>query len=278
MEESVSNVSYGSASGSYIIPEILYEDEGTQEDRVDSLNEESLVTTTQSNLSTSDESLYSDEYYTGHRHIKRKRQKGFKNNGSYTLSCEWKNCTFQSTCVDSFQLHVSYHIPQLELRPKDDDEEMYGCLWDFCDFETENTEEAQRHVNYHAHHTNLKAIGREISVQWKLPKCGFGTEFKNILPDVTEPYFCDWLDCGKKFNNLLNYRYHIANHVHNYPVTFKTERCMWRGCRRTFDLKFCLKVHMGSHTKEKACACPTCGGTFASHSKFRDHCFRSTEG
>lgn len=47
---------------------------------------------------------------------------------------------------------------------------------------------------------------------------------------------------------------------------------LFLGCnRRKFSVQHKLKEHLRSHTQEKLIACPTCGGMFASRTKFFDH-------
>lgn len=191
------------------------------------------------------------------------------------MKCEWKNCDYSINKVNEFHLHVSHHIPQLELRTRDDGEEVYVCLWSECYFETEDPQEIQRHVNYHACHTRLKAIGSHVIELWNLPKCTYGSETRNILPDLPDPHVCSWLSCNKVFNNIQVFFNHVALHMYSVPIKFKSEiPCPWSGCKLQLTNRHCMGRHIGTHTKNKAVACPTCGNMFATNTKFYDHCKR----
>jgi len=46
------------------------------------------------------------------------------------------------------------------------------------------------------------------------------------------------------------------------------------GCKSVFRSVYKLADHVRSHTQEKLVGCPTCGGLFATKTKFFDHCKR----
>lgn len=50
--------------------------------------------------------------------------------------------------------------------------------------------------------------------------------------------------------------------------------CKWTGCNGKYPSLYKLRDHMKCHTKEKIVACPDCGATFASKTKFHTHCQR----
>ncbi|XP_018394184.1 PREDICTED: histone H4 transcription factor [Cyphomyrmex costatus] len=197
------------------------------------------------------------------------------NNEVLDLVCEWKECTFRSNHLDQFLRHVSSHIPNIQISIKDDNE-VYVCQWKDCPYNIDVGDEIIRHVNYHAYHTKLKCIGSNVRAKIKLPKCHRDAEWKNIL-DSPPPHLCRWEECLKSFTNYQMYLYHVTVHLTNYPRSNKVKNgidCKWIGCNGKYFSWYKLRDHLRCHTKEKIVACPDCGVTFASNTKFHIHCQR----
>ncbi|XP_018309707.1 histone H4 transcription factor [Mycetomoellerius zeteki] len=191
------------------------------------------------------------------------------------LVCEWKECTFRSNYLDKFLRHVSSHIPNIQISIKDDNE-VYVCQWKDCPYNTNVGDEVVRHVNYHAYHTKLKCIGSNVRARIKLPKCHRDAEWKNIL-DSPPPHLCRWEECLKVFTNYQMYLYHVTVHMTDCPRGNRVKDgvdCKWTGCNGKYTSLYKLRDHVRCHTKEKIIACPDCGVTFASKTKFRIHCQR----
>lgn len=79
------------------------------------------------------------------------------------------------------------------------------------------------------------------------------------------------------FTNYQMYLYHVTAHVINCPhgngVKNRVD-CKWTGCTGKYNSLYKLREHLRRHTKEKIVACPDCGATFASNTKFHIHCQR----
>ncbi|XP_023708960.1 histone H4 transcription factor [Cryptotermes secundus] len=155
--------------------------------------------------------------------------------------------------------------------------DVYACLWESCGFESSDSNEIVRHVNFHSYHTKIKCIGSNILARSRLPACTFIQVGKNLVPDLPDPFTCCWDDCERTFNNSQMYFNHVQTHVHCNPRGNNVEGgvpCSWRGCKSVFRSMYKLADHVRSHTQEKLVGCPTCGGLFATKTKFFDHCKR----
>ncbi|XP_011164774.2 histone H4 transcription factor [Solenopsis invicta] len=191
------------------------------------------------------------------------------------LACEWKTCTFRSNYLDQFLRHVSSHIPSVQISMKDDNE-VYVCQWKDCPYNSDASDEIIRHINYHSYHTKLKCIGSNVRGRTKLPKCHRDPEWKNII-DSPPPHICRWEECLKLFTNYQMYLYHVSIHMKDCPRGNKVKdgvECKWTGCNSKYPSLYKLRDHVRCHTKEKIVACPNCGVTFASKTKFHIHCQR----
>jgi len=79
------------------------------------------------------------------------------------------------------------------------------------------------------------------------------------------------------FTNYQMFLYHITVHTEDLPRGNKVKggvECKWTGCNGKYPSLYKLREHMRCHTKEKMVACPDCGATFASNTKFHTHCQR----
>lgn len=95
--------------------------------------------------------------------------------------------------------------------------------------------------------------------------------------DLPAPLLCRWEECLKYFRNYQLYLYHVAAHIQEGPRGNKVEgglECKWTGCSNLYPNLYKLRDHIRHHTKEKIVACPDCGATFASNTKFHIHCKR----
>jgi predicted RNA-binding Zn-ribbon protein involved in translation (DUF1610 family) len=195
------------------------------------------------------------------------------------LQCEWKGCDYHIFSLDHFVSHVSLHIPQLEVKLNKDETGVYVCLWQQCGFESADSNLITRHVNFHSYHTKVKCIGSNIMARSKLPICKFDHSKRNMVPDLPNAFECRWGTCEQTFNNLQKYIDHVDGHVSYIPRGRKVKGsvcCRWRGCisKSMYDKITRLSDHVRSHTQEKLVGCPTCGGLFATRTKFHLHCTR----
>ncbi|XP_043277110.1 histone H4 transcription factor isoform X2 [Venturia canescens] len=168
------------------------------------------------------------------------------------------------------------HIPELEIQLNENGCEVYVCSWKNCAYESSSGDEIARHVNYHSFHAKLQCIGTNIRSRINLPKCNHEISWKNIV-NAQLPHTCEWDNCLKVHRNYQLFLYHVFQHVECNPRGNNVEggiKCKWTGCKRKFPSVYKLKSHVRHHTKEKIVACPDCGVTFASNTKFHDHCRR----
>ena len=128
------------------------------------------------------------------------------------LHCEWKDCTAMESRMEDFMRHVSTHVMEAQVihnpPPLSDS---FRCLWHECSFETINSSEIVRaslsldhnsysffqvrHINYHAFHTKVKCHGRNMLLINNMKPCKMESSQRNILPDMSEPFQCEWRDC-----------------------------------------------------------------------------------
>lgn len=75
--------------------------------------------------------------------------------------------------------------------------EEHSCLWKDCGFcSVENAEEFKRHVYFHCYHTKLKQWGQGVfKAQPSLGTCAIGLHNRNIVPDITDNFICQWEQC-----------------------------------------------------------------------------------
>lgn len=194
----------------------------------------------------------------------------------YRLPCEWQGCGYVSSQLERFVRHVAGHMPDVGIRMTEEGTEVYVCRWSDCAYETNMADQIKRHVNYHSYHTKLKCIGSNVRGRVKLPRCRRDPEWRNIF-DLPPPLFCRWEECLMPFSNYQLYLFHVAAHTNDNPRGNRVEggvECKWTGCSSSFPNLHKLRDHMKKHTKEKLVACPDCGATFASNTKFHVHCKR----
>lgn len=241
------------------------------------LDYRSLQKRRQDECDSPDENDDTDDMLSSTSANKRKRRMVKLKDEQLDLRCEWQDCDYLTCNVDHFVRHVSLHIPDLEVKVNEAQEGVYACLWESCGFESSDASEIMRHVNYHSYHTKIKCIGSNILARTKLPACTFLQVGKNLIPDLPDPFACCWDDCERTFNNSQMYFDHIQTHVHCNPRGNNVVGgvpCSWRGCKSVFRSVYKLADHVRSHTQEKLVGCPTCGGLFATKTKFFDHCKR----
>ncbi|PNF26442.1 hypothetical protein B7P43_G16451 [Cryptotermes secundus] len=192
------------------------------------------------------------------------------------LQCGWRDCDHRTSNLDQFVRHVSFHLPHLEVKLKNDQEGVYVCLWEQCGFECADSNEITRHVNFHSYHTKLKCIGSNILARSGLPICTLQVAGKKVVPDLPHAFECCWQTCEETFSSPQFYFNHVDMHVYCNPRGRKVKGvpCQWRGCmsKSTYQSVYKLADHIRIHTKEKLVGCPVCGGLFANRTKFSYHC------
>ncbi|KFM58772.1 Histone H4 transcription factor, partial [Stegodyphus mimosarum] len=186
-----------------------------------------------------------------------------------SLLCEWEDCGRLEEDIESFISHLGMcHLTNLV-------ESDLHCHWKDCEGFTENLPELRRHILLHAFHTKIKCYGRNLQQRKKMPNCSLSIQSRNIIPELPEPLVCCWENCSEDFECPEHFYRHVDNHAENESKTEKNIAvCLWHDCHRIFADQYKVKEHMRSHTQEKLIACPTCGGMFASRTKFFDHVHR----
>ncbi|XP_062341281.1 histone H4 transcription factor [Osmerus eperlanus] len=207
-----------------------------------------------------------------------------KDDAPLELGCEWGSCEESLDRMEDFCKHVECHLKALSI-PDGDSYPLDGhnCLWRDCGFcSVENEDELFRHVYFHCYHTKLKQWGmRVLKAQPSHGACAIGYQNRNIVPDITDNFICQWEQCEQpsQVNPEWFYR-HVEMHSLCIDVPPGDKdclvRCGWKDCGATFKGRFKLREHLRSHTQEKVVACPACGGMFANNTKFFDHIRRQT--
>ncbi|XP_007882632.1 histone H4 transcription factor [Callorhinchus milii] len=204
---------------------------------------------------------------------------------SLVLLCEWGSCRFTASRMEDFSNHIAEHL-KAHLQGEEEDiepQEEYQCLWADCGYySVESSADLMRHVYFHGYHTKLKHWGlQSLQAQTELEQCLLDQQSRNVIPEIPESFVCLWGHCDSTFDNPEWFYRHVDMHgmCSDRDAISDTNLiipCCWKDCEATFKVKFKLREHLRSHTQEKVVACPTCGGMFASNTKFFDHIRRQT--
>ncbi|XP_018610651.2 histone H4 transcription factor [Scleropages formosus] len=200
------------------------------------------------------------------------------------LLCEWGSCEESFGRMQDFCQHVDEHLRTLQLDEEPDSlAEEQSCLWRECGFcAVESPGELLRHVYFHCYHTKLKQWGQAVlQSQPDLGSCALGPQNRNVVPDISDNFVCQWEHCETSLENPEWFYRHVE--MHGLCTEMKSNgreesalHCGWKDCEATFKGRFKLREHLRSHTQEKVVACPICGGMFANNTKFFDHIRRQT--
>ena len=74
---------------------------------------------------------------------------------------------------------------------------------------------------------------------------------RNILPDLPEPFRCQWAGCPvaeEEFPQAQHFYWHVAWHAEEYRGE-KDIKCLWLDCASTFKTVSKLKDHLRTHTQ-----------------------------
>lgn len=213
-----------------------------------------------------------------------KRQKRYYKDDPLELICEWKNCqktTFSSP--EEFTRHVKQHCSEADVvhNKSPPQQSVFLCLWADCGFETAASPEMVRHINFHGFHTKIKGHGAAMVTALGLPSCSLAATQRNILPDLSSSWICEWPGCngseGEDWTVPQHFYWHVSQHAESLRGQ-SLMHCQWPGCTRVDNAVSKVKEHLRCHSQEKLVACPTCGGLFASRAKFLDHVKRQETG
>jgi len=190
--------------------------------------------------------------------------------------CEWRDCNEASERMEDFMRHVATHVREVEVRQNPAPLlDVFVCLWTACNFECPNSDEMIRHIHFHSFHTKVKCHGLNMLAANGVPPCKLDSSQRNILPDLSQPFLCEWDAC-----EFSNENWQMSQvfywHVKDHPEELRGGelKCRWQGCSRVDTAVSKIKEHMRVHSQERQVGCPTCGGMFANRIKFLDHCLR----
>ncbi|GIY21125.1 histone H4 transcription factor [Caerostris extrusa] len=184
------------------------------------------------------------------------------------LICEWEECDVVEVDIEIFLCHITKeHLTKLNA----DD---LHCHWKDCEGFTETLPELRRHILLHGFHAKIKCYGANFQIRKNISNCLSSIQSRNIVPELPEPLICCWEDCMLEFESPEHFYRHVDSHAMYDCKKYGNPLCLWQDCKRTFVDTFKVKEHLRSHTQEKLVACPTCGGMFASRTKFYDHILR----
>ncbi|CAL1286144.1 unnamed protein product [Larinioides sclopetarius] len=181
------------------------------------------------------------------------------------LVCEWENCDIVEANIEIFLSHIATeHLTKVN---SDD----LHCHWKDCEGFTDNLPELRRHILLHAFHSKIKCYGANLQARKNIPNCLSSAQSRNIVPELPEPLVCCWEECGMVYESPEHFYRHVDSHAIYDCKKYGNPLCLWQDCKRAFADQFKVREHLRSHTQEKLIACPTCGGMFASRTKFFDH-------
>ena len=127
---------------------------------------------------------------------------------------------------------------------------MFVCLWADCYFESPVSEEMVRHINYHSFHTKLKSRGLNMIQREGIKGCTLEIGQRNIFPDLSENFKCEWVDCIEKeveYNHPAVFYSHVDEHLAPNQLA-----CKWGYCsKRDFASLTRLREHIRSHTQAR---------------------------
>jgi len=205
------------------------------------------------------------------------KRRNFYKKEELSLECEWDDCCDTFTRLEDFMRHVSGHVTEAEVRHNTADplQDVFVCLWSDCGFETPVSAEMVRHIHFHTFHTKIKCHGMNMLKETGIRPCSLDQSQKNIIPDLSESYLCEWEGCDQPntdWTQAQAFYWHVSSHpeeLRGLPI-----KCRWRGCKKVDTAVSKLREHMRCHSQERLVGCPTCGGLFANRVKFFDHCKR----
>ena len=100
--------------------------------------------------------------------------------------------------------HVAIHVRECEVRHNPAPLlNMFACLWAGCGFESSYSDEMVRHIHFHSFHTKIKCHGKNMLTSNDLAPCKLDSAQRNILPDVSQPFLCEWEGCELGGENWL---------------------------------------------------------------------------
>ena len=203
-------------------------------------------------------------------------KKNFFRDEKLLLECEWDDCGDYCDNISDFTRHVTNHISEAEVRTLEPPlEDVFGCLWSECGFETPESSEMVRHINFHAFHTKIKCHGLNMLSKHGLAPCSLDPGQRNIVPDLSESWRCQWRGCETGdtcHQQPRDFYLHVSSHAEE--LRGEVVRCRWGECSSQAGTVSKLKEHLRSHTQEKMIGCPNCGALFSNRVKFLDHCKR----
>jgi len=205
------------------------------------------------------------------------KRKRFYRNEVLNLLCEWNSCFLIYGRIEDFMRHVATHVKDAEVKINPTPlPNTFLCLWAMCGFECSNSDEMVRHIHFHTFHTKIKCHGENmLNSDSKIPRCKLDSSQRNKLPDLTNPFVCEWEGCQQSDVNWhmpQDFYWHVRDHPEE--LRGKELKCLWRGCSKQDSAVSKIKEHMKCHSQEKLVGCPNCGGMYANRVKFFDHCTR----
>ena len=137
------------------------------------------------------------------------------------LECEWSSCdgAFPSSEFHEFREHIESHLrevlPQYNRGTSEDAvPDNYACSWKECCWDSPlDAGDLIRHVFFHAFHTKIKVEGFKKQKEMNLPLCTLDSQSRNLIPENTEPFLCEWKECSVEFNCPSLFYRHVDSHA-----------------------------------------------------------------
>ena len=163
------------------------------------------------------------------------------------LECEWGSCEekFPLSDFHDFREHFEGHLKGIlpgYRRGFSDDaiRDNFACYWRDCGWDSPiDAGDLIRHVFFHAFHARIKVEGYKKQQEMKMAPCTLDNQSRNLLPDIPEPFLCEWRECSVEFNCPTLYYRHVDSHAWAVDKTLKetgengkkkySVTCQWEG-------------------------------------------------
>ncbi|XP_037937226.1 histone H4 transcription factor [Teleopsis dalmanni] len=195
------------------------------------------------------------------------------------LSCLWSRCKYICENLLDLSKHIETHLELNESQTENSD---YNCSWTGCNYSTVHLDRLRKHVFYHGYYNFLLLRGKyECEKRLDIPKCHVSEKVFDLIPEVITNYLCEWTDCERSFESIIEYQDHVIKHVIFECDIVKTGNgaalnmhCGWRYCYKQFEHKYRLIEHVKIHSNQKEAACCQCGKTFCTKTSLFEHLVR----
>ena len=115
----------------------------------------------------------------------------------------------------AIESHLREVLPQYNRGTSEDAvPDNYACSWKECCWDSPlDAGDLIRHVFFHAFHTKIKVEGFKKQKEMNLSLCTLDSQSRNLIPENTEPFLCEWKECSVEFNCPSLFYRHVDSHA-----------------------------------------------------------------